>query len=53
MWKATSEDIKIELRSLAHRLEEEHREKLAKISPPILVAIGLPHSFEKVMFLVG
>jgi hypothetical protein len=53
MLKATSEDIKIGLRALAHKLEEGHREKLAKISPPILVAIELPHSLEKVMFLVG
>jgi putative sterol carrier protein len=53
MLKATSEDIKIELRALAHKLEEGHREKLTKISPPILVAIELPHSFDKVLFLVG
>jgi hypothetical protein len=53
MLKATSEDIKVELRALAHKLEEGHREKLTKISPPILVAIELPNSFERVLFLVG
>ena len=53
MLKADFEDIKVELKELAHRLEEEHREGLLKVSPPILVVVEVPYSLEKVMFLVG
>ncbi|MCS7306979.1 MAG: hypothetical protein NZ526_00335 [Aquificaceae bacterium] len=52
MLKANTEDYIIELKLLAHHIQEQHGSKLQHVKEPVLLIIELP-SLQKVYFLIS